>query len=384
MSSPSARSAWIDNLRTAVIVLVVNMHACVTYSHVGDWYIMENPEPPMTRKIFFLFWQGHLQAFFMGLLFFLAGVFAFRSLERHGTGRFVRERLFRLGLPALFYMVLIHPFMVYVLLGVPKIPNRPSLGVRYVDYVTSLRVLRGSGPLWFALALLMFCIALAGWRSVSSKREPRVRENSPAPKPAALLTFGCLLVMTTFAMRLFQPIGTNVLNFQLCFFPQYIAVFIAGVAAERSGWLVELAASRRARIAGWLGLVGGPVLLATVLALGGPPSEGGLSAYAGGWHGEAFGLAAWEQLAGLGLGLGMLAAFHERVNRDGAIARWLSDRAFGVYVLHAPILVALTPLLRPLQGNHFVNVALLTLLGLIASYAAADVVRRIPGLRAIL
>lgn len=96
------------------------------------------------------------------MLFFLADVFAFRSLERHDPGCFVRERLFRLGLPALFYVVLIHPFMVSVLLGAPKIPNRHWLSVLYADYVTSLCVLRGSGPLWFALALLMFCIVLAG------------------------------------------------------------------------------------------------------------------------------------------------------------------------------------------------------------------------------
>lgn len=384
MSSPPARFAWIDNLRTAIIVLVVNMHACVTYSHVGDWYMMEKPEPPMSQKIFFLFWQGHLQAFFMGLLFFLAGVFVHRSLERRGLRQFVRERLFRLGSPALLYMLVIHPLMIYVLLGAPRTAGRPSLGVLYAGYLTSLRVLRGSGPLWFALALLVFCLVLAAWQLLSAKPEVEARAKIPAPGPASLLMLGCILVMTTFAMRLFQPIGTNVLNFQLCFFPQYIALFVAGLAAGRHQWLDDLAAARRARIAGWFGLIGGPILLATVLTLGGPLPERGLNPYAGGWHGQAFGLAMWEQLAGLGLSLGMLALFRARLNGDSAIARWLSERSFGVYVLHAPILVALTPLLRPLHANPFVNVSLLTALGLAASYAAADIARRIPGLRAIL
>src|ERR1041384_5439857 len=99
-SSPT-RIAWIDNLRTLMIVLVVNMHACVTYSHVGSWYRMEDPEPAMPLKIAFFFWQGHLQAFFMGFLLFLAGVFAHQSLERRGLGAFLRERARRLGLPAL-------------------------------------------------------------------------------------------------------------------------------------------------------------------------------------------------------------------------------------------------------------------------------------------
>ena len=384
MPSPSSRFAWIDNLRTAVIFLVVNMHACVTYSHVGGWYINEDPEPPMSAKIPFIFWQGHLQSFFLGLLFFVAGVFAYLSLARHGTTRFLRERLIRLGLPSLLYMVVIHPFMIYVLLGLPQTPDRPSLGALYANYLTSTRVLSGNGPLWFALALLVFCVVLATWRRLRPEAVPTDSVKPRAPGAVALLIFGCVLVITTFAVRLFQPIGTNVLNFQLCFFPQYIAAFAVGVTAGRSGWLEELATSRRARIAGWLGLIGGPALLATVIVLGGPPSEHGSNFYAGGWHGQAFGLALWEQLAGLGLGLGMLALLRSRFNRDGPMARWLSERAFAVYVLHAPVLVALTPLLRPLSAGPFAHVALLTALGLVASYVVADLARRIPGLRTIL
>ena len=166
LPAASPRSVWVDNLRTLVILLVVNMHACVTYSHVGDWYVMESPEPDMLVKVPFIFWQGHLQSFFMGLLFFLAGVFSYRSLERRGPGAFLRERLVRLGLPALLYMLVIHPFMVYVLLGHPHIPDRPSLPVLYGRYLTSERVLSGSGPLWFALALLVFSVALAGFRTL--------------------------------------------------------------------------------------------------------------------------------------------------------------------------------------------------------------------------
>jgi len=384
MPSPSSRLAWIDNLRTAVIFLVVNMHACVTYSHVGSWYINEDPEPPISAKIPFIFWQGHLQSFFMGLLFFVSGVFAHRSLARRGAVQFLRERFVRLGLPSLLYMVLIHPFIVYVLLGLPPIPNRPPLTTLYVNYLASTRVLSGNGPLWFALALLVFCSALAGWRRLRPETVATDSPKSPAPGAVALLGFGCLLVATTFVVRLVQPIGTNVFNFQLCFFPQYIAAFGAGVVAGRSEWLEELALSRRARIAGWIGLIGGPALLATVIVLGGPLPEHGPNLYAGGWHGQAFGLALWEQLAGLGLGLGMLALFRSRLNIDLTMTRWLSERAFAVYVLHPHVLVALTPLLRPLNTGLFANVLLLTALGLVASFAAADVARRIPGLRAIL
>jgi glucans biosynthesis protein C len=382
-SSPS-RLAWVDNLRTLMVVLVVNMHACVTYSHVGGWYRMEDPEPAMPVKIAFMFWQGHLQAFFMGFLFFLSGVFAHGSLARRGAGPYLRERARRLGLPSLLYMLLIHPFMIYVLLGHPHIPDRPSLAALYGGYLTSGRVLSGNGPMWFALALLAFCVALVIVRVWPQVEASPARPTTPAPGGTTLIGFGALLVLTTFLVRLVQPVGTNVLNFQLCYFPQYIAAFAVGVAAGKHNWLEALAKSRPARLAGWLGLVGGPLGLAIVAGVGGPPPENGPNQYAGGWNARAFALATWEQFAGLGLALGLMAWFQRRGNSTGRIVTWLSDRAFAVYVLHAPVLVALTPWLRPVAINPFLGAVLLTATGLIASFAVADLARRLPGLRRIL
>lgn len=385
MTAATSRIAWLDNLRTAIIVLVVNMHACVTYSHVGGWYIKEDPAPAMGVKLAFIVWQLGLQSFFMGLLFFVAGFFSHRSLARRGPARFLLERAFRLGLPALLYMAIIHPFMVFVLLGHPRIPDRPPLGALYSAYVTSGDVLRGSGPLWFVLALLLFSAVLAGWRWVHP-RYSRAPDNggAAAPGPSRLLIFGIVLGLVTFGVRLVQPIGTDILNFQLCFFPQYIAAFVVGVTAGRNNWLEALANSRRARVAGWLGVAAGPALLVLLLAVGGPPPESGPYRYEGGANWRAFGLALWEQLAGLGLGLGMLALFAGRIPWAGRVARWLSDRSFGVYVLHAPVLVALTPLLRPLDAGPFAKTLLLTLLGLSASFAAAEIAHRLPGLRRVL
>jgi peptidoglycan/LPS O-acetylase OafA/YrhL len=238
--------------------------------------------------------------------------------------------------------------------------------------------------MWFALALLVFSVVFACVRTWKPARLPAADPPPAAPGGAALLGFGALLVVSTFLIRLVQPIGTNVLNFQLCFFPQYIAAFAVGIAAGRSGWLEALATSRRARIAGWLGLLGGPVVLAIVAVVGGPPPENGPDPYPGGWNVRAFALAAWEQSAGLGIALGLLAWFHRRCHSTGRVATWLSDRSFAVYLLHAPVLVALTPWLRPLAVNPFAGAALLTVTGLFVSFVVADLARRVPGLRRIL
>jgi hypothetical protein len=238
--------------------------------------------------------------------------------------------------------------------------------------------------MWFALALLGFCAVFASWRAWRSDAVVAAERPRPGPGVGALLALAGGVALCTFLVRVKQPIGTAVLNFQLCFFPQYIAAFVAGLAAGRHGWLDALAGARRARLAGWLGVVGGPLLLAAIAGLGGPPPAHGPNPYAGGWNTRALALATWEQFAGLGLALGALAWFRHRWNTAGRISTWLSERAFAVYVFHAPVLVGLTPLVRPLAWHPFIGAAVLTLVGVAASFAVADLARRIPGLRAIL
>jgi glucan biosynthesis protein C len=378
MSAAAPRLPWIDHVRTFMIVLVVNMHACVTASHVGDWYTLVEPEPAMGVKVWFIFWQGHLQAFFMGLLFFLAGYFAHGSLVRRGPRAFLLERGRRLGLPALLYLLVLHPFIV---LGLnPWNAKFPPFAEFYPRYVMSGRFIGESGPLWFALALLLFCLALAAWRSL---RPPPPDSPAPTPTTRQLWLFGLGLTGATFVIRIVQPIGTDVSNFQLCFFPQYIAAFAVGLVAARHGWLAALAASPTARRAGWLALLGGPLALAAVMVAGGPISDEH-NPYFGGLTLQSLGLATWEQFAGLGLALGVLSWFSRRLNRTSPTLTWLGDRAFGVYVFHAPVLIALTIAIRSYGLSPFALAGVLTVATLVATYAVADLARRIPGLRSIL
>jgi hypothetical protein len=281
-------------------------------------------------------------------------------------------------------MLLIQPFVVYVLLGQPHVADRPSVAVLYGRYLTSSRVLAGNGPMWFALALLAFSVVFVIVRKLKPVGLSPGKGGDSPPGIAALLGFGVLLVVATFIVRVWQPVGTNVLNFQLSYFPQYIAAFAVGVAAGRGGWLDRLAQLRLARLAGWLGVVAGPLLLAAILAVGGPPPEQVPVPYMGGWNARALAFAAWEQVTGLAIALGLLAWFRARWNVSNVATAWLSDRAFAVYMLHAPVLVMLTPLLRPVAVNPFVGAAALTVVGLVASFLVADVLRRLPGLRSIL
>ena len=122
------RLSYIDNLRWVMIMLVVSMHAAVTYSHLGSWYYMEDTPVSQAETGIFGTYQVFLQSFFMGFLFFIAGYFVPGAYDKKGPGKFLMDRAYRLGLPLLFFVFLLQPISIYCisLFGGPDVGG--SLG----------------------------------------------------------------------------------------------------------------------------------------------------------------------------------------------------------------------------------------------------------------
>jgi peptidoglycan/LPS O-acetylase OafA/YrhL len=112
MSKP--RLAWIDNLRWLVIVMVVVIHVCATYSGLGSWYYHEEARLDVASQIVFFAYELFAQAFFMGFLFMLAGYFVPRAYDRKRFGRFALDRLMRLGVPTVVFMFILHPLTEFI------------------------------------------------------------------------------------------------------------------------------------------------------------------------------------------------------------------------------------------------------------------------------
>ncbi len=385
----ATRLAWIDNLRTFIIILVVSMHACVTYSYVGGWYTNHPPGPSNFELTIFILWQAHLQSFFMGLLFFLAGTFAHRGMQKRGSMNFLKERMVRLGIPSLIYMLCIEPLLTYSQLNPGENDVSQPYNAYWFEYITSGKFFAGSGPTWFAVALLFFCCGYVFWvkivRKQSSEKPNENNEINPAPKPSSLIFFGLCLVVCSFVVRLFYPLGSGISNMQLGFFSQYISAFVLGIMSDQNGWFEALVKSKSARTAGWIGLIFGPVFLICLVSAGGPPPQEGTIIYSGGWNPWAFGLAFWEQLTGLAIGLGIMSWFYRFGNATQPLADWLSRRSFGVYMLHSPIMVVLTPACASIADqSRLVAALILTVASLIASYVVTDLIIRVPGFRKII
>lgn len=374
-----------------MIMLVLSMHAAVTYSGHGSWYVTEPANLGLPQDFTFLTYQVFLQSFFMGFLFFIAGYFVPGAYDKKGAARFLRDRARRLGLPSLLFIFAIQPLACYYAAGVWDTDH--GFWGAYQHYILSGRFLSGSGPLWFCLALLFFCLVYAGWRSsLAGSRptaDPIARPISAKPIHATsfprsiiIASLIALITLSTFLVRVAWPMGTSFYNMQFCYFSQYVAFFIAGTLAYRHSWLSTLSV-RTSKAWGFIGLFGGLAIWVTLIALNIPAKTD--RPFDGGWHWQSLGMCAIDALAGTGISIGLLGLFREKFNRQGRLATFFSASAFAVYVFHTPILIVITRLMTGLHWLPLLKFLLATVLCIIATYAlGAFVFRKMPLLKNML
>lgn len=371
------RLAFVDNVRWTMIILVLSMHASDTYSPFGNWYYTDRATTGFGTAIVFGVYQSVLQAFFMALLFLIAGYFAAPAFDRKGLRRFSRDRFLRLGVPTLLYMLVIGPLTQYF---VSRTWGSGGFTHQWLVHFRNGEWLSETGPMWFCAALLAFSLVYALMRSAL----PLV-PGKMAGKPAAGIIAGFLLAMaaTTFAVRVVLPEDVSVFNMHPGDFPQYILMFVAGVAAFRGRWFEHL--PQRDALAWATALLAPAALIFVILIVAGGALQGDTRPYNGGFNPVSAGKCLWEALVCVGMSFGLLALYRRNFGRQGPAAKFLSDNAFAVYLFHPPVIIALALLLHRLPGGGLFKAALLTAAAAVATFAlSALVFRRMPLLRRIL
>ena len=151
-------------------------------------------------------------------------------------------------------------------------------------------------------------------------------------------------------------------------------MFAAGAFGYRGGWMIGLPERFCARWAS-AALVLAVPLFAALLLFGGA-LQGQTARYVGGFNLVSAGKCLWEALVCVGMGLLILAVYRRHFDQQGEVARWLSDNAFGVYLIHPPVLIGFAILLHGLALYPVLKAAFLTLLAAVGSFAASAFVLR--------
>ena len=238
---PGERYAYLDNLKSFMIAGIIAAHALMGYADFGSWTYQDIQEvtlSPVVETIFVVASVALGGLFLMALFFLLSGLMTQDSLARKPPGRFVVDRLLRLGIPFALYSLVIWPVLEWAL-HEPFVPRGS-----YWAWFTDTDPVLDNGPMWFVGVLLVFSLALVAWRQLRPAR--------PAPEGPLrrrdLAVLALVVGMATFLVRLVFPGDSNQpLNSHLWAWPEYIALFALGVAAARRGWLRPVPASFRER-----------------------------------------------------------------------------------------------------------------------------------------
>ncbi len=360
-----------------MVILVLTMHATDTYSPFGNWYYTDRADTRLGTILFFAVYQSFLQAFFMGLLFFVSGYFTMQAWRRKSADEFIRGRFVRLGIPTLLYMLVIGPLTQYFL---SHTWGSGGFAHQWLTHLLDAEWLSETGPMWFCAALLLFSMAFALLQTAS----PRARSsNGGFPGHRAIIAFVIVLSTSTFLARIVFPENESVLNVHLGDFPQYLLMFSVGTVAYRTAWLERFPDRLAVRWSIGTLLMSIPLLLMLIVARG--SSHLDKAAFNGGYNFVSAIKCLWEALVCLGMSIGLLSLYRHRFNHQAAWSRYLSDNAFAVYLFHPPVLIAIAIALHSLSAPAVIKDLLLSLGACIATYALAGLVfRRLPLLRKIL
>ena len=360
----SVRLAYIDNLRVFCIVIVVLIHSAVTYSCIGSWYYTEPQPLSLFEQLFFFLFQSHAQGFSMSLFFFIAGYFIPASLERKGVKTFILDRIKRLGIPVLFYILLIQPLCVKLVYPQLNLIEYTLDGFHHLDF------LGRTGPLWFAFALLIFSVLFA----MVYKYLPSVKSNFNISNTKVIILIG-LITLLAFVIRIFAPIGTSFYNLQFCFFAAYVVFFYLGTRASKNNILEKINLQQGRK---WLYIAFGIGLLIWFIAgYVGKIFEGKMIIF-GGLNIPAFLYAFWESFFCVSFIIALMGISKAKFNFQNRAMKFLSDNTFGIYVFHAPILISLSLLTKNIHLHAFPKYCIIAVLTITASLYVSWLIRKIP------
>ncbi len=352
------RVHFFDAYRTIIVISVMALHAAMSYmAYVPEWWYAINPE----KSLFFLFWVLVANTGNMPAIFFLAGYFAPRSLEKRGRMLFLKEKFLHIGIPWVVGVLAFAPLFAMATWRSLNLPFPET----YMEFVRTIWLGPGyqQSHFWFLGVLLAFLIVY----TVVARPG---RTGGATRSPLFWLTAWWAVSSAAFFLSslrwhpdLWIPLGP--IYFQPARIISYVFAFYLGARAWRDGWFDgprpgfgPIALSGFATVAGAWSVI--------VLAMNFPVKE---TLLLKALHGMS------HAFASLAVAVFFLFLCRTLFDRPSHLWRTLSEASYGIYWLHQMILMPAVYLLIPFNlpvgfkfvialGGTYILCAFLTIHGL--------------------
>ena len=333
------RLYYLDTLKVMLTILVVFHHAAEAYSPYSAWVY----KPSNKDEMMPLIWHFNSvnAAFFMGLFFFIAGYFVPRSYDKQGIWVFVKKKLLRLGIPVVLVTALL-------------------------SYITGqLEV----GHLWYVESLLLFCLVYALVRRFVSPIQLKGDVSL-----GGLLVVALVMGVGGYFIRQVSPQDNWIwvlgfIHIEPAHYLQYVIMFVLGVLAYRGQWLTKMN-----NCTGAISL-----LIGSALAIGDyVRNDGAWNNFVYQWFGI------YESLLGVFFSVGVLWLFRECVNGTNVFQNWCSQQAYGAYIVHLFVLLAVQNATDGLVLPGIVKFLIIGSVASVISFIVTYLLRLIPGVKKVL
>jgi glucans biosynthesis protein C len=389
MKTLTERTAWVDNLRSFITILVVAHHSTLAYTTFAAFnkerYISStHPIVDAARWIGLDIFVNFNDIFFMSLMFLIGGLFIMKSISKKGPGVFIRERIYRLFIPFMIgctLLMMLAYYPAYILAG-----HQHDVPAFIVDYFTiqSWPV----GPPWFIWVLFLFNILVPLYYRSFERKAVRIEAFLSRLKDRPVAAFFLLFGIT---FSLYVPVamsagpqtwtGIGPFDFQVSRFLLYLAYFNVGVYIGATNFNTNIFLPGGALVRHWKGWLVAMLLCFTAVTLVPDPlrrlvAEQKIPALLG-WSIYFLLYAASCTLSCIALA----ATFRARYNDAGPIRVSLSDNAYSIYLLHYIFLTWCQYCLLDVQLHAVIKFLITFTVALGGSWLVGSMLRRIPLVR---
>ena len=154
----------LDWLRVLVILNLIPFHAIWLMTFIPGFSQVSQEDWAFSFAKYYLSFFGYWH---MPLLFFIAGTTSYISLNYRSTSEYVKERIKRLLIPLVIFMLTLHPMQAYFLPGAANNRSLSDYLMRFWpqclkapqnSWTVGRPALPGWGHLWFVGYLLVICL----------------------------------------------------------------------------------------------------------------------------------------------------------------------------------------------------------------------------------
>lgn len=227
------RIEFLDNLRSAIILLVIVFHAAMAYMvYVPEWWYVIDEGRVLSADIFVI-WAD---VFIMPIMIFLSGYFGLKSMSKDGALLFFKKKCWRIGVPWILGAMLVAPWIAYLMIASRNLPL--SFNDFYWQYFWGAAYQHAH--YWYLGALMALYILMM----LACLVKPSCKYKNGYPRNPSLLFFTVFVILGALGygtVNYYIPDGVWIHPLYLIVLqptrvPLYLLYFALGAYAWRNNW----------------------------------------------------------------------------------------------------------------------------------------------------